>query len=644
MSQDVAQIDRLRTNQTPHADMTVQSPNPFHLSWHDHSRGLYGQIARRFDRLVEHLFGLSKLARIYDDIRRESAGVPQEQFAALVLKRLGVDWEIDPGELEKIPKSGPTIVVANHPFGGPEGLILFDLLFQVRPDARVLANFLVERVPELRPMVIAADPFVREQARARNLFASRAAIDWLSKGGLLAMFPSGVVSHLHFNPMQVMDPAWSETATRFAMGSQAKVIPIFFPGQNGWLFQSAGIINPRLRTALLPRELCAKHGLSIKVRIGSAISGERLCQFETRSQATNYLRARTYLLNSRSATNTVEPDDSLKHDTTIAPGFDKTSLDDEIRALPQHFHLLSKGTFDFYCTPADQIPKILTEIGRQREIAFRAEGEGTGKELDLDSFDQTYMHLFAWNRERREIAGAYRLAAAKSLIEQSGTEALYSRSLFDFGSELINRLGNALEMGRSFVNTEYQRSPEVLLGLWQAIGEYIWRNPEVRALFGLVSISRQYCNVSREIMVDFLHRKHYRSDLSALIQPVNPFRSHQLFGLTKRQAESLEKVEDIDAVLHDIEGKKIPVLLKHYLKLGADVLHFGVDPNFSDTVVVLIVVDLLRTEPKRVERFMGKGRAEGYLTSHGVSFLDPMLAPGDSTISLVEQPDRQSIR
>ncbi len=624
--------------------MMDQTSNPFRITWHDqiHAAPLRF-IARRFEWAIERLLGLDRLARVYQSLREEESIETKQSFAARVLKRFGVQWQVDEDELERIPKSGPVVVVANHPFGGIEGLVLFDLLAQIRPDARILANFLVERIPELRPMVIAADPFVRIQARARNVIASRAAIDWLAKGGLVAMFPAGVVSHLQLNPLQVRDPIWSETAVRFAISSQAKVVPIYFQGRNSWLFQLAGVIYPRLRTALLPREFGAKQGKLVHVRIGNAISEERLCQFENRTRATDYLRARTYLLDARPMSPTEIPECTEQHETAIAPGPDKHLLELEIANLNAQHRLLTKGSVDFYCAPAEQIPLILAEIGRQREISFRAAGEGTGKAVDLDQFDQRYLHLFAWNRQRAEIAGAYRLAPAAELVDKFGTEGLYTHSLFKFGPELISRLGNSLEMGRSFVSVEYQRSSEVLLGLWQGIAEFVWKNPHLHSLFGLVSISRLYNNTSRQVIVDFMGRKLFRADLAALARPVFPFRSKSLHGLLPSQLDSLETAEDVDAVLADIERKKIPVLLKHYLKLGAEAVNFGVDPNFSDTVVVLIVVDLLRTDPKRIERFMGKDRADLYLEQHGVKFQGQMLAPLDSTESLVEQSDRQSI-
>ncbi|MEZ5355335.1 MAG: GNAT family N-acyltransferase [Bryobacteraceae bacterium] len=265
-----------------------------------------------------------------------------------------------------------------------------------------------------------------------------------------------------------------------------------------------------------------------------------------------------------------------------------------------------------YLARAADIPAVLGEIGRLREVSFRAVGEGTGNSRDLDIFDEHYLHLFLWNPATREIAGAYRLTSTRDAVARYGVAGLYTATLFEFDENFLARLGPALELGRSFVRAEYQRSFAPLLLLWKAIGVHVARHPEEKTLFGPVSISARYRLESRSLMVRWLEEWASWPDLGRLVRERNPFRRGSGAEAAAGDVEQLSRV--VSGMEPD--GAGVPVLLRQYLKLGGRLLGFNVDPAFSGVVDGLIVVDLTRTEPRWLSRYLGIEEAARFLQHH----------------------------
>lgn len=264
---------------------------------------------------------------------------------------------------------------------------------------------------------------------------------------------------------------------------------------------------------------------------------------------------------------------------------------------------------------------MLRELGRLREITFRGSEEGTGTPCDLDRFDREYLHLFIWNREKREIAGAYRLGQADVLLNRHGLKGLYTRTLFKYQRRLLNQINPALEMGRSFVRPEYQRSFTSLLLLWRGIGEFVVRNPRYKALFGPVSINREYQSLSKQLMVSFIRLNNFEDALSQCVRPRKPFKMPYPRGYDLTLTSSvIRDVDGISSLIAEIENdhKGIPVLLKQYIKLGGKILAFNRDPDFSDVLDGLIYVDLSKTKPRLLARYMGKEGTQSFLAYHRV--------------------------
>ncbi len=268
---------------------------------------------------------------------------------------------------------------------------------------------------------------------------------------------------------------------------------------------------------------------------------------------------------------------------------------------------------------AQQIPHTLLEIGRLREITFRRAGEGTGHPRDLDSFDPRYEHLFVWNEEKREVVGAYRIARIDQVLARHGIRGLYTSTLFRLDPGFYEAINPALELGRSFVRPEYQKSYLPLLLLWKGLGQYVARNPQYRIWCGPASISDTYSSASRTLMVSFLKARYRNEDLAGYVQPRRQYRVRNLTGNDPDNFSALlENLEELSEVVADLEPdhKGLPILLQHYLNLGGRVLDFNVDKKFCNAIDGLVLVDLTKAKRKQLERYMGKADAEQFLRQH----------------------------
>ena len=292
----------------------------------------------------------------------------------------------------------------------------------------------------------------------------------------------------------------------------------------------------------------------------------------------------------------------------VADPADPVLVAGEVERLRARGGHVEQGEFEVYICEADEIPQLLHELCRLREIAFRAVGEGSGKALDRDLFDDYYLHLVLWDRRAGTLAGGYRLGRTDKILERQGRGGLYTSTLFDFEAPFLERLDPGLELGRSFVAPAYQRSLGGLLAMWKGLATYCARNPQYTRLFGPVSISGDYTPLSQGLMVKFLREKKWNTELGPLVKPFNPF-----VGSADDISPLLESVEQVSARIADSEpdGKGIPVLLRQYLKLNATILEFNVDPDFSNCLDALILVDLREAPAAVLSRYMGK---EAYKT------------------------------
>ncbi len=598
-------------------------------------RGLRNSVTRR---LVESAVGFPKLDRIINDARALVASGEEENFNAAILKGMGITVELSDTDIANIPKTGPAILVSNHPFGGIEGVVLLEILRRARPDFKVMANYFLSIIPEMRSDFIFVNPFGSSAAARQNIKPLLESVRWLREGHILGVFPAGEVSSIDLKRRIVRDPPWSETIAALARKTGATVVPMHFCGRNANYFQLAGLVHPRLRTVLLPRMTARQRRRTITAYIGKPISPGEVARSANDAELTALMRFRSYALEGRAPAKKRLFSLPRRRKTASGGGAQaqivaetpREELEAALRALPADNFLLNGSGFDVYVARLDPSNPIMREIGRLREITFRAVGEGTGLATDIDVYDPHYRHLFLWDPAEKRLAGAYRLGLSGEIMPRFGVGGFYTHSLFRYSGKLIARCAPCIEMGRSFVRPEYQRAFAPLMMLWKGIGAFIARHPEYHSLFGPVSISASYRDESRNLLLRSLRLSNFAGELSRFVKPLHPPRRGRRAEWKGKDYERLvANVDLVGSVVSDLEAdrKGIPVLIKQYLKLGGRILAFNVDPDFSDCVDGLILVDLRRTDPKVRAHYMGAEADAAFAARYSAA--RPAAAPED---------------
>jgi putative hemolysin len=539
------------------------------------------------------------------DLYERARSTSHPAFESRALDVLGVQPRVDQADVARIPERGALLVAANHPHGVLDGLLLAAVLRRVRSDVRILCNYLLASIPELQDLCFFVDPFARGTATIRSRAGLRDAHLWLRNGGTLVVFPAGEVAHRRRSDGGRAESPWHSTSIRLASATGAQVLPSFIEGGNSRLFYAAGRVHRNLRTLLLLREMLNKRGRTIAVRFGPPVDPMEGIQAV------------------RNVVERLRSGGSLHPGTAAVRKGRADSIAAELAKLPAAAHMVDSGPYDVFCARAHQIPSALREIGRLREIAYGAIGEGTDRELDLDVFDETYSHLFVWDRRRQQIVGAYRIGRTDRIMADQGVRGLYTRTLFRYDARLIARLSPALELGRSFIRPEYQRNYNALLLLWKGIGRFVVRHPEYRVLFGPVSISTRYSDHSHRLLMTFLEQNHLDDALAELVNAVNPASVEARSSPIPVPAS----IEEMNRLVSRTEsdGKGIPVLLRQYLKLNARLIGFNLDPEFGDAIDALMFVDLTKVDRSILNRYLGR-EAGRYPAFHRSGAIAPDVA------------------
>ncbi len=595
-------------------------------SEHLHADPTQGEVLSRVAEFPGLASKFSPVGRARDLYRRVQRSPDGFRFETL-LSEMRIGLNVRAADQARIPATGPVVVVANHPYGVLDGAILAVLLLRARPDVKVLTNFLLSDVPELQKHCIFVDPFQTDRSLESNRRGLREAFAWLQKGGMLAIFPAGEVSQWQMPAAQIVDPEWNNTAVRLIRKTGAAALPVYLCGHNGVGFQLMGMIHPKLRAAFLLQEFLNQSGKKVEVRVGSGIPADAVEAVADDDEATEYLRWRTYLLGRRSKPEASRPTALrskfvFKTQESVAAAISPDLLAKELEALPEDRCLAENSDFVVYLGTAREIPQLLREVGRLREFTFRRAGEGTGKSRDLDSFDEYYSHILLWHKTKQELVGAYRAGNTAEILAARGIDGLYTSTLFRYDEKIFQKLGPALELGRSFVRPEYQRQYAPLLLLWKGIARMVAMRPEVPVLFGAVSISNDYSSASREMIYRFFEAHMQEDELAGLIEPRRPFRP----GLLRRwdcsgMHRALRDLDELSQPITDVEadGKGLPILLRQYAKIGGKLLGFNVDRKFSNVLDGLVVVDLRQTDPAVLERYMGREGATQFRQVHAAS-------------------------
>ncbi len=556
---------------------------------------------------------VSRLNEIYEKHKEKKDIV----FLNAILNEVKIEFEIPQEDLKRIPKEGAFITVSNHPLGGIDGILLLKLLLEKRPDYKIIANFLLHRIEPLRKYVMPVNPFEDKKDIKSSLIGVKSALIHLKNGYPLGIFPAGEVSTFKDGKL-VIDKPWEEGAIKLIKKANVPVIPIYFHAKNSKLFYLLSSISGTLRTAKLPSELLSQKDRVIKVRIGKPISVAEQQDYDDINDFHNFIRRKTYMLsNSYEKQGNILTNYNLKIQKApenIIAAIATEKIEKEIALLNENNKsLLSSKNYKVYLAESDEIENILLEIGRLREITFREVGEGTNKAIDLDTYDSFYRHLFLWDDDAKKIVGAYRMGFGKEIFENYGIEGFYVNELFKIEQELFGMMKSTIEMGRAFIIKEYQQKPMPLFLLWKGIISVTLRNPEYKYLMGGVSISNQFSNFSKSLMIEFMKSNYYDPYIAQYVHPKKEYKvklkdadKDFVFDTTKSDMNKFDKIID------EIEpgNLRLPVLLKKYVKQNAKLVAFNVDPKFNNSVDGLMYIRIADLPESTVKPVMEEFQAE----------------------------------
>jgi len=573
-------------------------------------KGIAGESAAKFLML---LLRFRRINKIYAENSMKSG----MDFIDSMNEELGIRYEISRDELDKIPLEGPFITVSNHPFGGIDGLLLIKMIASIRPDYKVLPNFLLQRMGPVGENIFPFNPFTRHSAPSNIERPLEVIFNHLENGSPIGVFPAGEVSCFNQDIQAVTDPQWQFPALKMIKMANVPVVPIYFQGKNSRFFQLLGRIHPKLQTLKLPSEFFKQRKRVINIRIGSPITTKEQFEFSDIARYGRYLRTKTYALGTSLEVNKFfsVKRGRLKREEPIAEPVPVQKIEAEIARVIGRFSLFKIQNYNVICVPSVEIPNIMNEIGRLREITFREVGEGTNRAMDIDEYDLYYHQLFIWDEEERKIVGAYRVGKGKEIMDIYGIRGFYIQSLFRMHRRMYPILSQALELGRSFIIPEYQRRPMPLFLLWKGILYFLIKNPEYRYLVGPVSISNRFSNFSKELIIKFITEYYYNDKIARYIRPRKKFIVSLHHLDTDILIESASDLNKFDRIIKDIETAQynMPVLLKKYLKQNGQIVGFNIDPKFNNALDGLLILDLFDVPPSTIAALSKEVNDEGLL-------------------------------
>ncbi|PHS67507.1 MAG: glycerol acyltransferase [Flavobacterium sp.] len=557
---------------------------------------------------------ISAINKVYDK-HKHLEGL---DFMNALLDEYEIKFEIPEEDLRRLPKNGAFITISNHPLGGIDGILLLKLLLEHRPDFKIIANFLLQRIKPMEPYVMPVNPFEGKQDVQSSIGGFKASMKHLQNGMPLGIFPAGEVSTYKDGKL-IVDKPWEEAAMKLAQRARVPIVPIYFHAKNSKVFYRLAKMSDTLRTAKLPSEVLSQKERLIKVRIGKPISVKDQSEYESLEDFTNFIRRKTYMLSNAFEKKTLL--DSLpknlkfpKPPKKIVKPVSVSIIEKEIEVLlKKDKRLLKSKNYEVYLAEAPSIPNIIQEIGRLREITFREIGEGTNKAIDLDKFDAYYHHMFLWDKDEKKIAGAYRMGMGSEIFPKYGINGFYLQELFRFEQELYPMMSKSIEMGRAFIIKKYQMRPMPLFLLWKGIVHTTLRYPEHKYLIGGVSISNKFSEFSKSLMIEFMKSNYYDPYVAQYIKPKKEYKvklkdadKDFVFDASKADLNKFDKI--IDEV--EPGSLRMPVLLKKYVKQNARVVAFNVDPLFNNAIDGLMYIRIADLPESTVRPVMEEFQAE----------------------------------
>ncbi|MBO0591635.1 lysophospholipid acyltransferase family protein [Cellulophaga sp. E16_2] len=578
----------------------------------------YGFLGTFIGWVLMKVTRISSINRVYDSIKH----LEGKAYAEAIIKHFEIDFQIPEEDFKRLPKEGAFVTVSNHPLGAIDGIILIKLMAEYRPDFKIMTNFLLQRMEPIVPFIIPVNPFETRKDVKSSLSGFKTALQHLKDGHPLSIFPAGEVSTLKDDKLLV-DKPWEGAALKLIRKAEVPVVPIYFHARNSRLFYRLAKLNGVFRTAKIPSEVFTQRNRPIKIRIGQPISVKTQKEQTTLEEYTDLLRRKTYMLSNayekegfterireQIPTSLKLPKAPRKIASAISPEI----IEEEILKLREKgCRLLQSKNYEVFLAVENDMPNILQEIGRQREVTFRAIGEGTNNSIDLDQFDAYYHHLFLWDEQEKAIVGAYRMGLGSEIFKAYGIDGFYLQDLFRVEPELYPMMSESIEMGRAYIVKEYQQKPMPLFLLWKGIVHTTLRFPEHKYLIGGVSISNQFSNFSKSLMIEFMKSNYWDPYVAQYIRPKKEFKvklkdADKEFVFDETQAD----LNKFDKLIDEVEpgSLRLPVLIKKYIKQNAKVVAFNVDPLFNNSVDGLMYIKIADLPEDTVKPVMEEFQAE----------------------------------
>ena len=546
----------------------------------------WSKLSKPLVALGLNILGFRKINRLYSP----SADLENLPFTDDMLMRYNITYDVNENELNCIPKEGPFMLVCNHPFGAIEGIILYNAIAKVRPDFKIMANFILGFIPNLKDVFFSVNPFENNKELAGSNGGIRASLNQLKEGHGLGVFPAGEVARYHGHSYPE-DIAWSPSIAKLVQKTKVPVIPVYFDGNNSHKFYFLTKIHPMLGTFRLVKELLNKRNKKLVIKIGKPSLQSEVAQYETPEALAAYLKNRSYALQANISQETKRFRSRVSD--PIDPPFRPSDLARELKAIRNKSLLFTTADFECYLADYNKIPHVMHEMGRRREEAFRAVGEGTGKSIDTDNYDTYYKHLVLWDTKEQTIAGGYRIGIGDEIYEKYGVHGFYVDSLFNIDQKFEPYLKETIELGRSFVSVDYQKDILPLMLLLKGLMETIMRYPKMSYFIGPVSISSWYPKFYQSLMVYYVTTKHTNEEMSKLFHPKTPFSPNfNKCDIEVLMEKNMETVDKFDRYILKLSNGdyRMPTLFKKYLKINSKFLCFNVDPDFNDTLDGLLLL------------------------------------------------------
>lgn len=532
-----------------------------------------------------------------NDFLKENSHLGSFEFIENALEELNFTYSVSNKDIQHIPATGRVVIIANHPLGGLDAFSLLKTISTIRKDVKIVANDFLNTIKPLSPVIVDINNFKNRQSKD----AINKIYEALNNEEALIIFPAGEVSRA--TPKGVRDGQWYKSFLKFATRTSSPILPVLIGGKNSKTFYSVSAINKPLSTLLLSHEMFKQKGKEIEIIIGEIIPAEN-------TNPKSIPKDRLISLYKRHLYGLKKGESYFETQKAIALAEDRRDIKKELKKS-QLLGATKDGKSIYLYEWSSNNASVLNEIGRLREISFRQVGEGVNKRRDIDKYDRYYKHIVLWDNDELEIVGAYRIGVSSEIVEEFSSDALYTSTLFDYTKKFDKYLDNSIELGRSFVQPKYWGS-RALDYLWQGIGAYLRNNPEIKYLYGPVSISQAYPKVAKDMILYFYDT--YFPAKEEIVKAKLPYQ----FDFDDEYMKIYQSELLLNDYKHDFKILKkslsflelsIPTMYKQYADLceegGTRFYAYNIDKDFSDCVDSLIVLDVDKIKEKQKKRYFG---------------------------------------